>query len=158
MYKFHKRSLLPCTADWLFDWHCRPTAFMDLQPPASSIRLLSEAQPLHEGQIVRFRMFAGPIPIIWESQITEVQPGMSFTDTQLKGPFRHWQHVHGFHDAGNGECLMDDSIEYSLPFDGVAGNIMAKIVANRLNGMFQFRHAKLLDLASSRFGREDNVL
>jgi ligand-binding SRPBCC domain-containing protein len=67
------------------------------------------------------------------------EPGVSFEDVMVKGPFAHWHHKHLCLPHPDG-CLLRDEIEYAAPF-GWLGRLMDPIaVRPRLQRLFDYRH------------------
>lgn len=61
-----------------------------------------------------------------------------FSDHQVIGPFRSWEHTHRFDDDGS-QTRLEDSIRYSLPF-GVLGQLGARYATRQIERMFAYRH------------------
>lgn len=98
------------------DFHRRPQGLAELTPGFMFLRFLGEPPAeLAPGDELRFRMFAGPLPIVWRSRIEaldDAAPGViGFQDRQLDGPFAHWLHRHRFVDLGGGRTAIEDEIE-----------------------------------------------
>lgn len=78
----------------------------------------------------------------WESEITDVEQWKCFTDKQLKGPFKLWEHKHIFVERSNG-ILMEDQLRYALPL-GFLGQIAHQlIVMKKIEDIFQHREKTL---------------
>ncbi|MEI2277418.1 SRPBCC family protein [Paenarthrobacter ilicis] len=69
---------------------------------------------------VRFRM---------TSRIVRMEAPSSFSDEQVKGPFKYLRHTHEFRPDGTG-TLMVDTIEFAAPF-GLLGRAVEKLVLGR---------------------------
>lgn len=69
---------------------------------------------------VRFRM---------TSRITHMEAPASFTDQQVRGPFKYLRHTHEFRPDGSG-TLMVDTVEFAAPF-GALGRLVEKLVLVR---------------------------
>lgn len=100
----------------------------------------------HEGGIrdgAQVSLLVGPSPfsLRWDLEHREYQYGRSFTDVQVAGPFRHWKHVHRMIPQGPRASVLEDTIEYELPF-GTIGWLVGRFFAQRkLRRLFTFRHA-----------------
>ena len=66
---------------------------------------------LAEGSTAEFVMWLGPVPINWTAKHSDVDPMNGFTDTQIKGPFRYWQHRHTFRSIDEHTTEVKDVIE-----------------------------------------------
>ena len=60
------------------------------------------------------------------SKITELRYATSFTDEQIKGPFKKLKHLHTFQQMG-GQTIMTDYFEFESPF-GFIGRLTDKLV------------------------------
>src|SRR5262249_49011288 len=56
-----------------------------------------------------------------------------------EGPFALWDHIHRVEPDGPDACVVEDTIEYALPF-GLVGDAMSGTVARRLARTFNYRH------------------
>ena len=79
-----------------------------------------------EGQEVTWRARHFGIPLTMTSRVTQVDFPRSFTDEQVRGPFRSFRHVHEF-EATPGGCIMTDRVEFAAPF-GLLGSAAGKLV------------------------------
>lgn len=145
---FRHRSVLPHPADEVYRWHTRPGAFQRLLPPWESVRVLERTGGLEEGSRVRLRIRRGPARFEWLVRHVEVEPGRSFTDEQVEGPFRRWRHTHRFVPDGEGGCRMEDEVEWEPPLGSVGRTFGEPFVERELRRLFRFRHQRLAnDLA-----------
>lgn len=79
-----------------------------------------------EGQEVTWRARHFGLPLTMTSRVTQVDFPRSFTDEQVRGPFRSFRHVHEF-EATPGGCIMTDRVEFTAPF-GLLGRAAGKLV------------------------------
>ncbi|MBD1590515.1 SRPBCC family protein [Arthrobacter sp. S1_S22] len=78
------------------------------------------------GQEVTWRARHFGIPLTMTSRVTHVDFPRSFTDEQVRGPFRSFRHVHEF-EATPGGCIMTDRVVFTAPF-GFLGRAAGKLV------------------------------
>lgn len=139
MATFSKRIELPVSAQVAFAWHERPGAFGRLTPPWEKVEVLHARGGVRNGACVAVRVRAlGPTGFKSVYRHTDYVEGARFVDIQERGPFRKWRHEHRFHPAGDGCCVLEDHIEYEAP------PLSGRLVHERLNRMFTFRHAVTL--------------
>jgi len=81
-----------------------------LTPPPIFVQI-HRYQPLGEGSEAEFTLWFGPIPVRWLAVHTNVSQ-QGFTDTQVKGPLRAWQHTHRFTSLGANKTQVSEHIEY----------------------------------------------
>ncbi|MBT8160492.1 MULTISPECIES: SRPBCC family protein [Arthrobacter] len=84
---------------------------------------------MSEGDEVTWRAWHFTLPLQMSSRITEFHFPDSFTDEQVRGPFRFFRHVHRF-IPDDGGTLMVDEVEFAAPF-GVVGRLAEKMVLAR---------------------------
>jgi ligand-binding SRPBCC domain-containing protein len=82
-----------------------------------------------EGQDVTWRARHFGIPITMTSGITEFTFPGSFTDEQIRGPFKSFRHVHEFEATHTGS-IMIDRVEFTAPF-GLLGRVAERLVLHR---------------------------
>jgi ligand-binding SRPBCC domain-containing protein len=82
-----------------------------------------------EGQEVTWQARHFGLPLRMTSRITALDFPASFTDEQVKGPFKSFRHVHEFEATATGS-IMTDRVEFTAPF-GPAGRLAEKLVLRR---------------------------
>jgi ligand-binding SRPBCC domain-containing protein len=94
-----------------------------------------------EGQEVTWRAWHFGVPIRMTSRITRMSPPDSFTDEQVRGPFRVFRHEHRFIADGEG-TLMVDQVILQAPL-GILGRIAELVVGPYLRRLIEQRNAHL---------------
>ncbi|MEE1622308.1 TIGR01777 family oxidoreductase [Zafaria sp. Z1313] len=138
---FEYRTTLPRGRREVFEWFERPGAITRLTPPFSgsvrrgpsdgirpgSTAVLGIGAPGSAGLLgaAAASMASGVLPakarpeLLWHARHTDLEPGLSFTDTMDRGPLRAWTHRHLFEDAqrtgGGSGTTMVDLVEFELP-------------------------------------------
>jgi ligand-binding SRPBCC domain-containing protein len=139
-YSYCSKIDVPSTD--LFRWHASEGALERLNLPWQPFNLINKKGGLRDGK-VEISMHVTPlVQIRWliEHLDTEYVEGKRFVDVQVKVPFSYWKHIHIIIPNGNSSSFLEDSIEYRLPV-GKLGRIVAhKIINNKLEEMFQYRH------------------
>ncbi|ACL40778.1 conserved hypothetical protein [Pseudarthrobacter chlorophenolicus A6] len=82
-----------------------------------------------EGGEVTWRARHFGVPLTMTSRVTHLDFPHSFTDVQVKGPFKAFRHVHGFEAKATGS-IMTDRVEFSAPL-GVLGRAVERFVLRR---------------------------
>lgn len=127
----------------LFAWHERPGAFHRLTPPWAPVEVIEHPRDLRDGAQARLRVRAGGIPLRWDLEHRDYQPGARFRDVQLRGPFAAYAHTHTVEATAAGSALIDH-IDYALPF-GPLGAIGAPFVRRQFDQLFAYRHRIMAD-------------
>jgi ligand-binding SRPBCC domain-containing protein len=91
-----------------------------------------------------------PIRVLWDAQIVDFEWNSTFADEQCpRGPFRYWLHRHTVRTQVKGSTtgsLVEDELEYELPF-GFLGDIADRwVVARQIRQIFAHRQRRLLEL------------
>ncbi len=150
------RTPVPATPDALYAWHDSPGAFERLSPPWREVEILSATGTIRPGDRKQLRIpLAGPLGITWELVHSDDVDATGFVDTQVKGPFRTWRHEHRFRSDGHGMAILEDRLEYGLPFGPIGQAVASSKVDAELDRLFELRHARTrIDLA--RLHRDDS--
>lgn len=82
-----------------------------------------------EGQEVTWRARHFGIPLTMTSRVTQFNFPHSFTDEQVRGPFKAFRHVHEFHPTATGN-IMTDRLEFTAPL-GILGRAVERLVLAR---------------------------
>lgn len=95
-----------------------------------------------EGQDVTWRARHFGVPLIMTSRITHLDYPRSFTDEQVKGPFKAFRHVHDFAATATGS-VMTDRVEFTVPL-GVLGTAVERLVLARYLERLIIRRGRFL--------------
>lgn len=136
MPRFQHASVLPHPPERVWAWHQAASAFQRLTPPWQRVDVLRH-DGIAAGAIAELRLHTGPLRLRWRALHRDVQPGVSFTDVQERGPFAAWSHVHAFAVADGG-CRMTDAIDWQP-----AWWMPARAVQRDLERTFAWRHRRL---------------
>ncbi len=64
------------------------------------------------GARVPLRVWPWPFALRSDLEHIDYQEGRSFTDVQVRGPFRYWKHEHRMIPRGPQACVLEDAIDY----------------------------------------------
>jgi ligand-binding SRPBCC domain-containing protein len=95
---------------------------------------------IRDGAQVSLRVALPLVSLRWDLEHLDYQYGRSFTDRQVRGPFRSWTHVHRMSRDGPGACVLEDAIDYELPFGALGRVLGGPFVQWKLRRLFAFRH------------------
>ena len=129
--------------DEVFDFFSRPENLGRITPASMGFEFLTDDRAMREGLVIRYRIrpLLG-IPLTWTTRITGYEPPFRFTDIQLSGPYRRWEHRHTF-EAVPGGTLVRDEIEYAVPLGAIGDVANAVVVRNELRRIFNHRAAAI---------------
>ncbi|WP_298863153.1 SRPBCC family protein [uncultured Gimesia sp.] len=114
IYEVHAEILIPHSITEVFDFFAQPQNLEALTPPWLNFQIITPL-PINvsEGALIDYRLKLHGFPIKWKTKITDWKPPYRFVDTQLKGPYRLWQHEHTFQESAGG-TLVTDKVQYSV--------------------------------------------
>jgi uncharacterized protein (TIGR01777 family) len=138
-YTFTRQSTIDAPAEYVFNWHARIGAIKRLSPPWSPLKIISKTPGVSTGTQVKLKIKTGPVFSSWDALHTACEDGRMFRDTQIKGPFRSWNHTHRFTPSDSGSIL-EDSIEFCLPFPVSHSNLAHDFIKKDLERIFRYRH------------------
>lgn len=147
-YTYQAVQWLPVDIRKAWDFFSSPNNLAKITPPDMKFRIKTQLgdHEIYEGMLIEYTvspLFG--IPVSWKTEITEVHAPFLFKDSQLKGPFSLWEHTHSFAEQNNG-TLMQDIVNYRLPF-GLLGAITHRLVVQkRIEGIFNYRKKVLENL------------
>ena len=141
MPTFTWQSVIKAPIEEVFQWHVRNGAFQRLCPPWKHIELIKYAAPNAEKSRVLIRVpILGPLRFTWELEHDSFTPPTSFSDRQIRGPFRSWRHIHSFKETQAEQTELCDSLSFSLP---VLNKPLEAYIKKELSRLFTFRHSLL---------------
>lgn len=147
LYQLCSTQVLPISKQEAWDFLSSPKNLKVITPDHMGFHILSGAdKPMFPGQIIQY--IVKPFPFFhtkWVTEITHVSNGEYFVDEQRFGPYALWHHKHFLKEVEGG-VLMEDIIDYKLPF-GILGQLAYPfIVKKQLQEIFKYREQKLIEL------------
>jgi ligand-binding SRPBCC domain-containing protein len=121
-------------------YHHNTEVLRQLTPPPIIARI-HRFEPLADGSMAEFTLWFGPLPLRWQSLHSDVGPH-GFTDTQVHGPLKTWQHVHLFTALGSDRTRVDDRIIYT--HHGGLRGLLTRLLFARPGLLYLFTMRKLL--------------
>ena len=132
--------------DEVFAFFARPENLGRITPASMGFEFLTDDRAMREGLEIRYRIrpLLG-IPMTWITRITGFEPPHRFTDIQLSGPYRTWEHTHTF-EAVAGGTLVHDEIRYAVPLGPLGDLANRLVVRTELERIFRHRAAAIRTL------------
>jgi len=140
MYQYKTEHWLPISITEAWEFFSTPNNLSLLTPPKMDFKILSKlGEDIYDGMIIDYKVkpLLG-IAVNWKTEICRVETEKYFTDKQLKGPFKVWEHTHTFIES-NGGVLMIDEINYQLPFSIIGKIAHLLFVKSEIVNIFEFR-------------------
>ncbi len=133
---------LNAPVDKVWAFHDDIGALFTLTPPKMHARLVGDPEPMGQGAIYDIVTKRFGLSLHLVAEIVAYEPPRLFRDRQVKGkgPFRRWEHTHGFDPLPDNRTRLTDHVEYEVPF-GPFGRLADLLFVRReLNQMFAYRH------------------
>ncbi len=142
-YVLRSSVLLPVPRATLFQFFSDAFQLERITPPWLKFKVLTPAPiDIKAGTLIDYRLSLRLVPIRWRTEISTWNPPVSFTDRQLKGPYRLWEHLHTFEEVEGG-TLAIDQVKYRVLGGGI---VNALFVRPDLLKIFQYRRDRMIEL------------
>jgi ligand-binding SRPBCC domain-containing protein len=110
-----------------------------LTPGFLNFRILTPLPiEMKAGALIDYQLGLYGVPLSWRTRIETFDPESSFSDVQLRGPYRLWHHLHEFADEEGG-TEMRDTVHYELPLGPLGAIARALFVRRSLEQIFDHR-------------------
>lgn len=142
---FESSVELPRPVAEVFAFFADPHNLERVSPPDLHLRVVEGPERLSLGAriVVAGRRWGVPHRIV--SEVTAFEPDQSFTDTQVEGLFRRWEHVHRF-EAVPGGTQVIDRIDYEPPGGMIGLMLKPGFFEEDLKRIYAYREEKLREL------------
>src|SRR5947209_6312765 len=126
-HRLHASQVIARPIEEVFAFFSRPENLGRITPGGMGFDRLSDDTAMRTGLEIdyRIRPLLG-VSTRWRTRIQTYDPPVSFSDVQLQGPYRRWEHRHTFTSTADG-TLIEDDVTYSLPF-GLLGEFVHRLV------------------------------
>ena len=135
-----RRSRINASAAEVYAWHALPGALERLTPPGEKFQVMEKTGGIERGARVVLQFGRWPFQRRWVAEHQDYEEGRYFSDMQVSGPFAYWKHTHRFEPDGPGSCILEDRVEYALPFGFLGRWFGGWYVRRRLAKLFAYRH------------------
>ena len=139
MDRFLERSqVLPVDLETAFTFFADARNLEAITPPWLRFRILEAPVTLERGSLLLYQLRLFGVGIRWRTEIVDWLPPFGFSDVQLEGPYRRWEHTHRLTPVAGGTEI-HDRVVYRLPYEPLAGLIAPLTVRRWLEAIFDFR-------------------
>jgi ligand-binding SRPBCC domain-containing protein len=133
-----RSQVVPVDVDEAFAFFADARNLEAITPPWLRFRILETPRTLERGSLLGYRLVLFGVPIRWRTEIVEWRPPCGFTDVQLTGPYRRWEHTHRLRRVDSGTEI-HDHVVYRLPYEPFAGVLAPMTVRPWLSAIFDYR-------------------
>lgn len=150
---FHTALQLAAPPRTLFDFLGDPRNLEESTPSWFGIRIRPPGPScLGAGTRIRYDFRLHGLPLPWESEIREWYPPHRFTYVQLRGPYRHFRHLHIFEPLVLGPDRVGTRVVDRIIYHPPGGRLADRLwVRGRLRAIFTHRD----EVLRARFGMPD---
>lgn len=143
---FRQQTFIPAPIEKVFDFFSQAKNLESITPPFLQFKILEQSTPnIQKGTVLTYQLKIHGFPVKWKTLIEEWEPNSYFIDTQLKGPYRKWQHTHRFTSTPTG-TLVNDTVFYQMHFGKLGQLVAGKWVRKDVESIFAFREKTIADI------------
>jgi ligand-binding SRPBCC domain-containing protein len=145
-YKIRRELRVGHPLPVVFDFFSRPENLERITPPWMHFRILTEPPiQMKAGATISYALRVRGLPLRWLTEIESWNPPHEFIDVQAKGPYKYWHHTHRFSEVEGG-TLIEDLVEYGLPF-GFLGRLVHRFLVEKdVAAIFDYRSQRVQEL------------
>jgi ligand-binding SRPBCC domain-containing protein len=133
-----RTQIVPVPIARAFAFFADPMNLAPITPPWLRFEILEASPSVGSGSLLVYRLRLFRVPIHWRTRITDWHPPTGFTDVQIEGPYRRWEHVHRLTPVRGGTEI-SDRVVYRLPYEPFASLIAPLTVSRWLDAIFDYR-------------------
>ena len=138
-FAFQSEQWIPSPPKDVFPFFGEAKNLEQITPPWLKFQILKQPEgSIDSGAIIDYKISLKGLPIKWRTKIEHWHPPSKFSDTQLKGPYRKWVHMHNFKELQGG-TLMIDHVTYRLPLNLPGQIIAGRYVKSDISRIFAYR-------------------
>jgi ligand-binding SRPBCC domain-containing protein len=137
-----RTQVVPVSIARAFAFFSDPWNLAAITPTWLRFEIVAAPHELEQGALLLYRLRLFGVPIRWRTRIEEWRPPHGFTDVQLQGPYRVWEHTHRL-TAVPGGTEIYDHVRYRLPFEPLASLIAPYTVRRWLDAIFDYRAQRI---------------
>lgn len=142
--------VVPRALDEVFGFFADARNLQELTPPWLDFRILTPMPvEMRAGLRIDYRINLKRMPMRWCSEISLWDPPLRFVDRQLRGPYRHWYHLHTFTPVPGGTRI-EDTVTYACPGWLLEPLLHRCFVQPDLRAIFTYRQQQMSKLFGAK--------
>lgn len=143
VHVLERSQRLPSPPEEVFGFFSEAYNLEEITPPFLRFEVVTPKPiEMEVGTLIEYRLKLHGLRLNWLTRIDVWEPGVSFVDRQLKGPYRLWHHTHLFEPDGE-DTIMRDVVRYALPLGPLGEAARLVLVRRDLDRIFDFRQAEI---------------
>ena len=139
-----RTQVVPVALEQAFAFFADPRNLEAITPPWLHFQILSAPEQLEQGSRLAYQLRLKGVPVRWLTEIVSWSPPLGFTDLQLEGPYRLWEHTHRLTPNGTGTEIYDH-VRYRLPCEPIT-SVVHPLIRRWLDSIFDFRARRVAEL------------
>ena len=144
---FSTKQFVPLPRQQVFSFFSKAENLEVLTPPWLRFKILNQStSEIETDTLLNYRLRIHGFPVKWRTLIADWNPSDSFVDTQLKGPYKMWYHVHTFEDVPGGTLISDD-VKFVIP-GWIFGKVILPFIRRDVSAIFEYRRKMIEDLVA----------
>lgn len=137
-----------------FEFFKDPCNLFEITPDWLDFKMTNcQKVEVYEGAEFEYSIRVFGLKIRWRSRIIDYKPPQRFTDIQLIGPYKSWEHLHIFEETPKG-TLMRDIVTYKVYIYSVP---LLGIINQKLLDIFSYRSTRINEWATGNFRRKSII-
>ncbi|MFL2665408.1 MAG: CDP-paratose 2-epimerase [Dehalococcoidia bacterium] len=144
-YRLYDKTLVNANIDKTFDFFSNAENLNLITPPWLNFNIQTQMPIImRHNTIIDYKLKLHIITIHWRSIIDSWDPPNSFVDKQLIGPYKYWNHLHKISKLSDNQTIVEDVVDYKLPFGFIAGLINNLYIKKDLIKIFTYRKNQII--------------
>ncbi|GAB4153331.1 MAG: hypothetical protein Kow00107_03730 [Planctomycetota bacterium] len=145
-FNLYREQLVPKEIEEVFSFYQDASNLQKLTPKHLDFRFITKLPiDMKAGTTIDYSIRLFGLPMRWRTLIESFDPPNSFSDSQQKGPYKYWLHIHEFERVDGGTRVID-RVTYELPFWFIGRIAHTVFVRRTLEGIFDFRAKKIEEI------------
>jgi ligand-binding SRPBCC domain-containing protein len=133
-----RSQVVPVDVEEAFGFFADAWNLEAITPPWLRFRILEAPRMLERGSLLVYRLRLFGMPIRWRTEVVEWRPPFGFTDVQLTGPYRRWEHTHPLKRVDGGTEIRDHDVN-RLAYEPFTVVLVPVTVRPWLTAIFDYR-------------------
>ena len=149
IYTLRREQFVARPLEEVFEFFSDARNLQVITPPWLNFQILTPGPiDIKPGLLLDYGLKWHGFTIAWRTEIETWDPPHTFTDKQVRGPYKLWRHTHTFAEVEGG-THMTDHVDYELPL-GPLGTIAHQMGVRRdLEQVFDYRQKVISDRFSA---------
>lgn len=133
----------------IFEFFSEAQNLNRITPPWLNFQVIDQSDwNLKVGSLIHYKLAWHGISLEWITRIEEWRPPAMFADSQLKGPYRFWHHVHSFEACDEG-TIIRDTVKYAVPLGALGSLFAGWLVRRDVDRIFDYRAKRISEILTS---------